>query len=251
MRSWILCWLAFTVAGNCLADEASLQFDQANQLYRGGEFQKAGAMYEQIVKNGYESPSLYYNLGNTYFKLRKIPAAILNYERAKRLAPHDEDISYNLRLSNLHVVDKVDVIPPLFFVEWWRSFLNLMSADGWSVLVIGALWCMVVSAGVFLISRSMLIRRVTLPLAFCFLTAALLSLVAMMQRSRIEESEMEAIVFSPSVSAKSAPDAQSTDLFVLHEGVKAELTDSVAGWKKIRLADGKVGWIPAEAVQPI
>ena len=232
-------------------DEAGLQFEQANQFYRDGDFQKAAAMYEQIVNNGYESASLYYDLGNAYFKLHNIPAAILNYERAKRLAPKDEDVSYNLRLCNLRVVDKIEAIPSLFFVEWWRGFMNSMSSDGWSTLGIIMLWGAVASGATLLVSRSFVLRRMCFLLAGIFLLAALICFVGITQRSHLEQSEQQAIVFLQSVSVKSAPDTQSTDLFVLHEGVKVELMDSVASWKKIRLADGKIGWIPADALQTI
>src|SRR5208283_3571750 len=123
-----------------IADEASLQIEQANQLYRSGTYQKAAELYEQILKNGYESPALYYNLGNAYFKMQNIPAAILSYERGKRLAPRDEDILYNLRLANLRVVDKIEPLPQLFLIEWWNAFVNFFSSDGWGMIGIVMLW---------------------------------------------------------------------------------------------------------------
>ena len=59
-----------------------------------------------------------------------------------------------------------------------------------------------------------------------------------------ERSESSAILFTPSAPVKSAPDERSTDLFVVHEGVRVDLLDSVGAWRKIRLADGKIGWLP-------
>jgi tetratricopeptide (TPR) repeat protein len=251
MRTRVLLFLVVLLVQSSFADEAALQLEQANQLYRGGDFQNAAVMYEQIAKNGYEGASLYYNLGNAYFKLHNIPAAILNYERAKRLAPRDEDISYNLRLCNLRVVDKIEAIPSLFFVEWWHNLLNLMSSENWGILGIAMLWCTVIGGAVFMISRSLLLRRSMFPLAVVCLIAALFSFVGMVQRSHIEQSDQQAIVFSQTVPVKSAPDVQSTDLFVLHEGVKVDVMDNVSSWRKIRLADGKIGWIPTDALQTI
>lgn len=251
MRSLVIVCLSFYFICFCVADEATVQFEQANQLYRNGDFQQAALMYEQIVKNGYESGPLFYNLGNAYFKLHSIPAAILNYERAKRLSPRDEDIAYNLRLCNLRVVDKIDAIPPLFFLEWWHNFVNLLSSNEWGLLAVILLWCVVLSGAVFLVSHSFILRRVTFLFSFLSLLVCIVSIVGMIQRSRIERSDQQAIVFSQSVAVKSAPDIQSTDLFVLHEGVKVELLDGVASWKKIRLPDGKVGWMPVDGFQVI
>ncbi len=233
------------------ADEAALQLEQANQMYRNGEYQKAATMYERIAKNGYESPALYYNLGNANFKLRNLPASILNYERARRLLPHDDDIQYNLRLCNLRVVDKIDALPSLFFVEWWRAFMNLFSSDGWAMLGIVSLWLTVICGAVLTFLQSNILRRIVLLATMVGLLSSICSFIGVAQRSHPEQSEQVAIIFSPTVSVKSAPDAQATDLFVLHEGVKVELIDKVAEWNKIRLPDGKIGWILAEALQVI
>jgi tetratricopeptide (TPR) repeat protein len=233
------------------ADEAALQFDQANQLYRSVDFQKAVSMYEQIVKNGYSSPELYFNMGNAYFKLKNIPASIISYERAKRLAPHDEDISYNLRLANLRVVDKIEPVPTLFLFDWWRSFVNLLPAEGWALACILSIWLLMISWMFFLVVRSFLIRRIAFLLGSLLLAAAVLSVVGGFQQDRIEFSTKDAIVFNPSAPVKSAPDPQSIDLFVIHEGVKVEMLDTVGEWRKIRLADGKIGWISEESLQTI
>ena len=73
----------------------------------------------------------------------------------------------------------------------------------------------------------------------------------MILQQQYEHSDRIAIIFAQSLSVKSSPDSKSTDLFVLHEGVKVELLDSVENWRKIRLPDGKVGWIPGGSIQII
>ena len=250
MKSCLLL-LSIVVVQSVLAQEALLQFEQANQLYRNGDFQQAAVRYEQVVKNGYEGPALFYNLGNAYFKLKNIPVAIVNYERAKLLAPHDEDISYNLRLANLRVVDKIEPIPQLFFIEWWRAFINIFSSGAWARTAIGALWCAALNGTIFLMIKSAAFRRVIFLFGIVCLLLCVLSWVAIIQQYHHERDDQMAIILSPSVSVKSSPDAQSTDLFVLHEGVKVDILDAVGEWKKIRLADGKIGWMPADSLQVI
>ena len=233
------------------ADEVGVQFEQANQLYRNGEYQKAAGLYEQILLNGYENTVLHFNLGNTYFKLRRWPAAILSYERAKRLAPNDEDISYNLHLANLNVVDKIEPIPKLFLVEWWNGLTNFYSADAWSRIALGCLWVLAAAGALFLTLRSNVVRRMTGFGIVLALVVCLFSFTAVLQRLSVEQNQEYGIVFSPSAAVKSAPDEQSTDLFVIHEGVKVQLVDTVNDWKKVRLADGKVGWLVSGSIQVI
>lgn len=234
-----------------LGQESRLQFNQANQLYRDAQYEKAAPIYEQVVNNGYESASLYYNLGNCYFKLHNIPAAILAYERARRIAPHDDDISYNLRLANLRVVDKIEPVPQLFLIDWWNGFIGLYSSDGWAMAVIVCAWCTAMGGMVFFLFRSGGVRRVAFAFTSVSVICCILSVTGLVQQTKKEGSDRSAIVFSPSVPVKSAPDNQSTDLFVLHEGVKVDLLDAVGEWKKIRLADGKIGWLTGESIQAI
>jgi tetratricopeptide (TPR) repeat protein len=226
-----------------MAEEASLMFEQANQAYRANDYAKAVAAYEQILKNGVKSPALYYNLGNSYFKLENTPMAILNYERAHRLAPRDEDIAYNLRLANLRIVDRIEPIPELFFVSWWKSLVNTFSSGGWAVVSILACWVAAIGTALLLISRRFLLQRAALIVAMLALLMTIIGFTATYQRLQYEVNTLSAILIAPSVSVKSAPDEQSTDLFVLHEGVKFEYLDAVGDWRKIRLADGKVGWL--------
>ncbi len=232
------------------SQEANVQFEQANQLYRSGDYQKASQSYEQIVSTGIENTFLYYNLGNSYYKLKEYPSAILNYERAKRLTPNDEEIEHNLHLANLRVVDKIEPVPQLFILEWWKMFVNLFSSDGWGWLAISFLWGSALCGILLLLLRIDILRRVLLLLSTLTLFLSILGFVGMAQRHSIEN-EQYAIVFAQSVSIKSAPDAQSTDLFVIHEGVKAQILDTVGEWKKIKLLDGKIGWMQVSGLQII
>jgi len=233
------------------SQEAGLQFEQANQLYRNGDYRGAAKLYEQVYSNGYEHPALFFNLGNAYFKLNDIPSALLWYERAKRLSPDDEDIAYNIRIANLRVVDKIDPLPQVFLARWWNSFVLLLSADGWATAGILCLWGAAVAGMIFVYFRSLLVQRLALLAAAVCLGAAAVGFVTMSQERHLERDESSAIVFAPTVSVKSAPDPQSVDLFVLHEGVKVDLLDVVGEWRKIRLADGKIGWLGSSAIRAI
>ncbi|HTK83434.1 MAG TPA: SH3 domain-containing protein [Bacteroidota bacterium] len=239
------------LVNQAFAQEASLQLNQANQLYRESQYEKAIALYEQIASNGYEDGALYYNLGNAYYKLKNIPAAILNFERAKRLAPHDDDILYNLRLANIRVTDKIEPVPRLFIIEWWNSFIGTFSTGIWAVVAIVALWCAALGAILFRISKSTLGQRVGFLVCALCIIVSIIGYIGVGQQYRKEYIDQAGIIFSPTVAVKSSPDAQSTDLFVLHEGVRVDVLDTVGDWKKIRLADGKVGWMTSADLRVI
>lgn len=250
IRIIVIIW-ALAVPAAAPAQEASVAFSAANELYRGLKYAEAARAYEQIVANGFESAALYYNLGNAWYKAGDIPAAILNYERAKRLAPGDEDIAHNLALANLRIVDRIEPIPRLFFVEWWEALVGAASASAWGTSAIAALWAAALLLGAFRVLRGRLARRLTLIPGVLVLLFAVLAFTAGGIQGGRETSESAAILFAETAPVKSAPDAGSTDLFVLHAGVRVDLLDRVGEWRKVRLADGKVGWLPAADLKVI
>lgn len=227
------------------------QFETANEYYRKGEYEKALSIYEKIINNGYISSELYYNIGNTYHKLDNIPAAIIYYERAKRLSPSDEDIEFNLKLANLKVVDKIDPIPRFFLVEWWHSISNTFNSEKWSIMTIIGSWIFVLSILAFRLINISIIKKIIIPIIIFSLIFILVTFLFSYTQYKYENDRTTGIIFSQNVSVKSSPDEAGTDLFVIHEGVKVKILDSLNEWRKIRLADGKVGWIPINSIEII
>jgi len=71
---------------------------RGNEAYSRGNYEKAIEDYKQLTdQSGFSAPVLY-NLANSYALAGKTGLAVLNYERALRLAPGDSDISGNLDL---------------------------------------------------------------------------------------------------------------------------------------------------------
>lgn len=174
--------IAFLISSLCFAQEAALQFEKANQLYRDGKHQDAVDMYGQVYSNGFESSDLHYNMGNAYFKLNNIPRSIISYERAKRLSPGDEDILYNLRLANLKVIDKIEPLPELFFVGWWNSLVNIMSSSQWAVLIISLLWIIAIATAGLLLLKRISMQRILLILSGVAVFFVFISFICMYQR---------------------------------------------------------------------
>lgn len=224
---------------------------KGNKLYSKGNYQEAMEVYNQLLNNGLVSLELYYNIGNTYFKMNKIPDAILFYERAKRISPDDEDLNFNLRVANLKIVDKINAVPKLFFIEWYESLSSLHSSNGWSYLTIVFSWLtFILLAGYFLI-WNIAIRKISFFASIASILITVMCIVFALEQNSKENSRDEAIIFAPSVYIKSSPDKESTDLFILHEGTKITILDEVGNWKKIKIADGNIGWLPDKTIEII
>jgi tetratricopeptide (TPR) repeat protein len=229
-------------------DSTLVLWNKANELYVSENYQEAVDTYTQIMDSGLESAKLYFNLGNAYYKTGDISNAILNYERAKILAPQDKDIAFNLSLARQFVVTDIEELPQPFFVRWRNRILNLYPADTWSKISIGAFILFLLLLGFFLFSRNIPVRRLTFWFGILAVIVSGLSFsFAASQKKKITERN-HAIVFCPRVTVKSAPSETGTDLFLLYEGVKVEISDSLNTWKEIRLSDGNVGWLPDSCI---
>ena len=230
---------------------ASVTKAMADSAYARQQYQLAIQDYEQLLKEGV-SAELYYNLGNAYYRTDNVTKAVLNYERARLLSPGDKDIRFNLQLAQSKTIDKITPESEMFFVTWYRSLVNLNSVDSWAGISLAALALAIVLALSYLFSS-----RVWMQKAGFFGAIGLLAIFvagnvfAWQQRDSLLH-RTGAIITAPAVQVKSTPAKNGTDLFIMHEGTKVDITDdSMKGWKEIKVADGKEGWIETSKMEII
>jgi tetratricopeptide (TPR) repeat protein len=233
------------------AAEIDTLFFKANAAYANEYYEDAINYYSKIVDAGYESPALYFNLGNAYFKIQEMPSAILYYEKALKLNPNDEDIRFNLQTANTRIVDKIEPVPELFIYAWWRSFYNMMPVDDWAILSVAGFIIFIVLFLFYLLSRYILIRKLAFFTGLFVLFITIVSFSIASRKYYNFHNHKEAIVFTPTITVKSSPNPNSVDLFVIHEGSKVLIRDQVGEWFEIRIANGSVGWLPSSALRKI
>jgi tetratricopeptide (TPR) repeat protein len=235
--------LSFFLFSGANAQQPEKLFQQANQAYQTQDFQQAIDLYQKILGQGYQGKEIYYNLGNAYFRLNNLGQAILNYEKALKLNPNDPDIHYNLELANLRVVDRLELPPRFFLFVWWDSLKTYFSLTQLTRLVAVLFTLSIVLLVLWLFIRRYRLRRWLLTgtiiggLLFIFWGYILIL------QSEGYRNRHQAIVLTPTVTVMSAPDEASTDVFLLHEGVKIRMDEQRESWVKISLPDGKSGWI--------
>lgn len=242
---------SFAVAQEA-AGEAGATKTLGDSLYIANDYAGAIAAYEEVIATQREAADLYYNLGNAYYKNNEIAKAILNYERALLLAPGDDDINFNLTLAQSKIVDKLSEPYRIFFTVWIENVINLFAIDTWAVAAIVAFIIFLAAVLLFLFSNRMGLRKSGFIVALLSLVITIFANVAAWHHYNKLTNRTAAIVMQPSVTAKSTPDNSGTDLFVIHEGRKVNITDdTMRGWKEIELEDGTIGWVPADAIEKI
>lgn len=243
--------IGFLSLGSASAVNVDVLMADANKSYSDGKFDEAIKSYESILNQGYKSDVIYYNLGNAYYKAKKIPEAILNYERASLLNPGDENIKFNLDLAKTFTVDRIEPLPDFFMITFFKKFRQLMSTDGWAYTGIFFLLVSLALAYFFWFSYNPNIKRITFSTGILVLFVTLLSFTFSVQLKNSITNHNYGILMPSVIAVKSSPGESGKDLFVLHAGTKVKIIDSVGDWLEVRIADGNMGWILKDTIERI
>ncbi|MBO7468802.1 MAG: tetratricopeptide repeat protein [Bacteroidales bacterium] len=246
-RIYLLVFMMVAAIGLKAQTIQNQEFTKANFYYNESRYDTALVIYEKILNEGYVSVPLLYNIGNTYFKLRNYPMAILHYEKALKIDPTNEDTRHNLAIANALITDKIEPMPVFFLTKWWRSTGNLMSANGWTKTSLELFGLLLVLVFLYITARTKGVRKTTFFSSIIVLILLVCSSIFSYQKHKYLNERNEAIVMTPTITVKSSPSASGVDLFVLHEGSKVEIIDNADKWDKIKIADGSVGWMPSTA----
>lgn len=223
----------------------------ADDEYAKGNYQQAIKDYQEILKTGVSS-EIYYNLGNAYYRTDNITQALLAYERALQLSPGDNDIRFNLQYARSKTIDKITPETEMFFVTWYNSLVNFTSVDRWANTAIVSIVMALLLILVFLFAPQMWARKSGFYGSAVFLLLfAFANLFAFQQKHELE-TKQGAIVIAPTVNVKKTPAASGTDVFVIHEGTRVDITDrGMKQWRGVKLADGREGWLKTSQIEEI
>ncbi len=223
----------------------------ANNAYNQGLYDSALSLYQSVIDQNIESGELYYNIGNTCYKNNDIASAILYYEKAKKLLPNDENIEYNLNIANAMIVDKIEKVPELFYQQWWNFFYNIIDADGWAIFSLISFTLLVVTIGLFILSKRRSNRKISFFIGVLFFITTIITSSLAYQKYYLSIEHKEAIIFDLSITVKSSPTQNAVDLFVIHEGTKVKIIDKIDNWVEIKIKNGSIGWLPEKSIKEI
>ncbi len=242
----ILIFVQFSVFAN-LKDNLEL-FDKANNHYSKGEYVEALDIYLKIESAGYNSSDLYYNIANTYYRAGKTTNAILYYERARMLSPDDDAINKNLEMANSQVYDKIIPKPEFGLISFYREIREFKAPDYWAYMSVISFLSLLSILGFYFFTRSKKIKMLTFFVGITFFLISFASFIFAKTGYKELVSNNNAIVTAPVCSIKSSPDDNSTELFIIHEGLKVSISDNSGDWYEVIFKDGRIGWLKKESI---
>lgn len=232
------------------AQSADEVFTQANQAYNDGEYQEAIRLYESIVEMKLHSAELYFNLANAYYKSNQVAPSIYYYEKALLLDPKDEDIKKNLSFAQNMTIDSIEEIPEVGISRMINNATSMFSFEGWARTTVLFMLIFVALFLYYYFAVSTNRKRIMFLGSFIALGISLLSLSIAFRSYDRAKKDNPAIIFAEKSEVHADPNLRSDVVFNLHEGTKVQVLESFNGnWTKIRLSDGKTGWIASDDIK--
>jgi tetratricopeptide (TPR) repeat protein len=235
----ILCFLLVTSLA-AATNDAEQYFEQGNGFFTAGEYQKAIDAYHKILDLGYQSATVYFNLGNAYFKHGDLGLAILNYTRARRLDPRDDDIKANLDFARQFTIDKVEVTEQTIILDYINNFLNsfkLVEIEWLSYLVF-----LLLCAALF---TSRIYRWFFIPRFVIYGLAGLLLICVTITGVKYDRDVLtrNGVITAEQTDIRNGPGPDFTSQFTGHAGLTFQIEREEDGYYLANFENRLKGWV--------
>ena len=232
---------------------------QADSAYNDLAYARALELYTEAADSLGLSSDLCYNIGNTYYRLNDLGHAILWYERALRLDPTNEDASTNLEFVNARIADR-PTDDRSMIARVYDDVTESAHHDTWAWISFALFAVTVIAFTLYLIVSNVIVKKI------CFFGGGVLLIVTIFAlalsltgASRATDTDT-AVITSPAAQLSTAPRAATdagSQAFLLHEGTKVEIVDSVmpAGdnadaWYEVRVGNARA-WVNGRDIERI
>ncbi|MEK6645171.1 MAG: tetratricopeptide repeat protein [Candidatus Firestonebacteria bacterium] len=222
-------------------------FKQANTAYENENFEESIPLYEELLENNFVSVELYYNLGNAYFKSGKIGKTVLNYNRALKLSPRNEDAKFNLEFAQLRIEENPTQVENVF-IQFLKQIYYLFNLNELPIITAIFYWLLAISLFIYILFKIDFLKIPNLILSIVFA----LSLCWCISRIYVNSKIVEAIVIEPQTQAKNGPGDEYAVGFTVPEGKKVLVLGIKDNWIAIGLPkEGLKGWIKSTQLEKI
>ncbi|MEP2936402.1 MAG: tetratricopeptide repeat protein [Gilvibacter sp.] len=226
-------------------------FNKGKELYKAESYEQAIEAWKTVIDKGQHSASLYYNIGNAYYKLNQVAPSIYYYEKALQLNPDDSEVLNNIAFARNMRVDIIEPLPKTVFAKWYQKIAGITDYDGWALGSVIFMILLVVAFTGYYFSGASLKKRFFFVGGLVMIALMLGSVAMAYSTYNDEQAKRFGIIFEEAIDVKSEPTPSGEFAFELHEGTKVSIVDQDQDWLLIRLIDGKEGWVPSEVLREL
>lgn len=250
MKRVNLLLLVILISSELFAQDTAALFEQGNAAYNGGNYALAVEKYEAILAQKQHSAALYFNLGNTHYRLGNVAESVYYFEQAKKMQPLDKAIRNNADFASNMTLDAIEELPQTQLEALQQNILVSFSLNQWAKIVLCFVWMTFVFFVLYRFSQKIQFKRLFFVLG-CVLFLVTIISFALTQIKQKEEKQIKAVVYNQEIEIWAEPNKRADILFLLHEGTTLEVLSELEGWSKIKLANGSEGWVENTAIKTL
>lgn len=251
IKAWLTGVLILVLMLRGTSQEPGQLLASADAAFQSGDYSTAIESYQNLIGEGYRQAEIYYNLGNCYSAKGDRGHAVINYERALRLDPHNRDTRHNLALISKPVEDAITVLPAFFLTRWLQAIANLASVTSWAWWTILFSWLCLGSVIAYIWFYHRISRAITGPMVIASLAIVLVCASMGWYRNHLLHDHSIAVVIKDQTEFKYAPEDNSETIHSLLAGTRLELVDTISNWYKVILTNKDEGWIEKSNVEQL
>jgi tetratricopeptide (TPR) repeat protein len=226
-------------------------FVKANKLYQQENYLDALELYQDIEKQNVESEALYFNMANIYYKTNQVAPAIYFYEKALQIDPNNKDIKFNLDFAQRMILDNIEPLPKSLGQKFRDGVILKFKYNTWAIIAVSLAFLFALLFLLYHFSYSTSKKRFYFITSITSATLVAISLFFAFKSYHYVTTTKSAIIFAPQTQVKSAPTKNSEVNFELHEGSKVQVLEDLDNWRKIKIADGKTGWMNVDDLKEL
>jgi len=243
--SFFFCGIIFSQTEN------EVGFKSGIELYNKGDYNEAINLFVKIINNGEHSDELYFNLGNSYYKLNDIPNSIYYFEKALKLNPNDNDILNNLTYSQNMLIDKIDVLPSNQLSNILINISNFLTINQWLSFGIISIYIFLILFILYFLKRDSNSKKKYFTFSSILFCISIVFIVTGVTKFENQKSNTEAVIFDKKIDFRTEPNYRSDVQFNLHEGTKVKLKEELGDWVLVELSNGASGWVELNSIKKI
>ncbi|MGY8945793.1 MAG: tetratricopeptide repeat protein [Flavobacteriales bacterium] len=226
-------------------------FSNGIDLYNNGKYNEAIVQFKLIIENKEHSEALYFNLGNSYYKINDIANSIYFYEKALKLNPKDRDILNNLAFSQNMLIDKVEKLPRNQVSDFLNNISKILNVQQWLIVGFVFWYFFLATFLLYFFNTKTRLKKNYFTLSAISFIISILFIINGVSRFENNKNTISAIIFEKKIDFRTEPNFRSEILFNLHEGTKVIIKEELNEWGLIEISDGNKGWVELKSIKKI
>jgi hypothetical protein len=249
MKKIATIWVFVLLSVGSMAAGWQQQWRKATNFYIQKKYDSAAYYYELVAATRPQNAEVYYNLGNTYYRLNKIAPAVLNYERALHTDPTYREAQDNLAITQARISHQINVAEEIFFVAWWHSATTSTTATTWAIV---ALACFLLALGAWWARRYVAAgARLPVQLPGIFGFVSMCAMIFGFAAAANSAAPHKAVVFENDTPLMNSQQMKGKPAALLPEGTTLGIISEAGDWMRVRLPDSRTGWVRVAMVSKV